>query len=270
MHRLYIIILIIICTGCQQRWKSALLSTNSDDSLLVIERYDRIESQYVSTGDFAALQEMSTKYPEQTRTLIEDVIRIGRVNDPEINTKFLMYFQDSTLLQLMRDVQDKYASIDDINEELQSAFVRLQKAIPGICVPKVYAQVGSLDQSIVIGNGSVGICLDKYLGKDYPLYAKYYPDHQREQMVREMIVPDIMTFYVLSQFPMPDLQSADRQLANDVHMSKIVWLVNKVMKRKVHSLPYLDKVNKYMQEHGGVTALQLLTKVSYKSVLDGH
>jgi len=261
-------ITILVCVGCKEKWKSVLLTTNTNDSVLVIDRYDRVEVRYVSTGDFAALQEMSTKYPEQTRTLIEDVIRIGRVNDPEINTKFLMYFQDSTLLQLMRDVQDKYASIDDINKELRTSFGLLQQLLPGVHAPKVYTQVGALDQSIVIGNGSVGICLDKYLGRDYPLYAKYYPLHQREQMTKEMIVPDVLTFYVLSLYPMPNLHSKDRQVANDVHMSKIFWLVNKVVDHKVQMLPYIDKVDKYMKEHDKLTVAQLLTEVSYKSILD--
>lgn len=38
-----------------------------------VERYDRLESRYVITGDFSALQQMNTEYPIETRTLVEDV-----------------------------------------------------------------------------------------------------------------------------------------------------------------------------------------------------
>lgn len=267
---LYITIIIAAlfgCVGCENKWKNILLFTGAEDSLLVIERYDRIEGRYISTGDFAALQEMSTRYPEQTRMLIEDVARIGRVNDPEINQKFLVFFQDSTLQQLFRDVQDQYAQMDDVNDELRESFERLQQLLSIIHPPMIYTQVGALDQSIVIGNNSVGINLDKYLGKDYPLYSKYYEPQQREQMTREMIVPDVLMFYVLSLYPMPDLHGPDAQIANDVHISKIMWIVNKVMNRKMLSMKYVPMVDKYMAKHNQTTALKLLTEVDYSDIV---
>lgn len=265
----YIIMLAVLmsCIGCRQNWSSSLLLSDDDDSVMVVDRYDRIESRYITTGDFAALQEMSTKYPEETRTLIEDVVRVGRVDDPEINKKFLLYFQDSTLIQIQRDVQEQYASMDDINEELAAACSSLKKMIPTIKMPKVYTQIGSLDQSIIVGNSSIGVCLDKYLGANYPLYAKYYSSQQREQMTRRMIVPDVIAFYLLSLYPMPHLQSDDAQKANDVHMSKIIWIVNKIMKRSVISMHYVEYVDKYMQEHPETSATELLEDVDYKAIV---
>lgn len=56
-------------------------------------RYDRLESQYLTTGDFSALQQMNMDYPIETRTLLEDVLRIGEVNDPQISHKFLAFFK---------------------------------------------------------------------------------------------------------------------------------------------------------------------------------
>ena len=69
------------------------LKSPEEDHQLTIDRYDRVQSLYLTTGDFSALQQMNTIYPTQTRTLIEDVIRIGKVDDPEINTKFIPRFR---------------------------------------------------------------------------------------------------------------------------------------------------------------------------------
>lgn len=272
MRYIYILFLAVttVCIiGCQQRWQSNILSIISNtDSVIVIDRYDRIESRYVTTGDFTALQEMNTKYPEQTRTLIEDVIRIGRVNDPEINTKFLVYFQDSTLVQLVRDVQDQYANMDDVNNELQDSFKRLQKLLPGLCQPKIYAQIGSFDQSIIVGNTSIGVCLDKYLGADYQFYLRYYSASQRSQMTRSMIVPDILSFYILSIYPMPRINGKESQIIHDIHMSKIFWIVNRAIDRKAFNIQHLDNVERYMKTHKQTTAMQLLTTVDYKELLN--
>ncbi|MBQ5510614.1 MAG: gliding motility protein GldB, partial [Prevotella sp.] len=48
-------------------------------STLQVQRYDRLESRYLTTGDFSALQQMNTAYPMQTRTLIEDMLELGEV-----------------------------------------------------------------------------------------------------------------------------------------------------------------------------------------------
>ena len=102
------------------------LKSPEEDHQLTIDRYDRVQSLYLTTGDFSALQQMNTIYPTQTRTLIEDVIRIGKVDDPEINTKFLHFYQDSTLQSLINEVEQQYANMTDINDELSEAFDNLK------------------------------------------------------------------------------------------------------------------------------------------------
>ena len=140
-----------------------------EDVEVVVDRYDRIQSLYLTTGDFSALQQMNTVYPMQTRTLIEDVLRIGKVDDQLISKKFLRFYQDSTLQILIAEAEQQYANMDDINADLTTGFKYLRENLPGFEVPEIYAQIGSLDQSVIVGNNSIGICLDKYLGTDYPL-----------------------------------------------------------------------------------------------------
>ena len=194
VRKIYLILFVMMlgCIGCE--WQLRF-----DESEVVVERYDRIQSLYLTTSDFSALQQMNTAYPMQTRTLIEDVLRIGKVNDPQINTKFLRFYQDSTLQVLINEAEQQYANMDDINEDFTNAFRYLKKEMPGMEIPEIYAQIGSLDQSVIVGNGMIGICLDKYLGVDYPLYMKEeygYSLDQRQMMQRRYIVPDGIGFYL--------------------------------------------------------------------------
>ena len=140
---------------------------------MYVQRYDRIESLYLTTGDFSALQQMETDYPMETRTLIENVLKLGAIDDHEINNRFLAFFQNPTLQTIISDAEAQYANMDDINLSLDAAFTKLQQNIPDLPLPVVYAQITALDQSIVIGDSTVGISLDKYLGKDYEIYKKY-------------------------------------------------------------------------------------------------
>jgi len=248
--------ILVFCVGCE--WQLKPNTADVADDAIVIDRYDRVESQYLSTGDLAALQQMTTAYPKQTRMLIEDMLLIGKVDDPDINTKFLHFFQDSTLQTLLVDVQKQYEEIDDINDELTEAFNRLKEELPGIEFPHIYTQVGSFDQSVVVGDHSLGISLDKYLGSDYPFYLENYTEDQRRMMVRKMIVPDCLSFYLLSLYPLPDDEEFVQHSRN-LHMGKIQWVVNQVMKRDVFQNEYVDSTERLMRKHKEMTINQLLS-----------
>lgn len=252
---IFLIIAMVACVGCEFQLKPN--DANDGDEKISLHRYDRIQSLYLTTGDYSALQQMNLVYPQETRTLIEDVLKLGRVNDPDINNKFLNFYQDTVLQALINEVEQQYANVDDLNEELQKSFDKLQKKLPVLTTPTVYTQIGALDQSIVVGNNTIGISLDKYLGKDYPLYLKYYPEVQRKLMTRSMIVPDCLVFFILSAYPIPD--EGRSQLTADLHIGKIQWIVNRVMVRRVFSTRFTALVAKYMKHHSEMAMDELLS-----------
>lgn len=252
--------LTIFCSACEFK-----LKPNEDDDQDVrieVQRYDRLESRYLTTGDFSALQQMNTEYPIETRTLIEKVLQIGNVDDPEISNKFLRFYQDSTLQLLVADAEAEYANMDDINEGLNDAFDKLKQWLPNMSVPTFYAQIGALDQSIIVGDKSVGICIDKYMGENYPIYSKYYTSGQIESMTRSFIIPDCLSFYLLSKYPM-DKYDKRSQLERDLHMGKVMWVVNKTLGKHFFSTKYVSMIDKYMKKHKKVTVASLLMDDDY-------
>jgi hypothetical protein len=249
----------VLCVACELKLKP----NNDAENQIEILRYDRIESRYLTTGDFSALQEMNTEYPIETRTLVENVLKLGAVYEPDINSRFLNFYQDTTLQTLIADAETQYASIDDINKKLSSAFHKAQKELSHFKTPKVYAQIGALDQSIIVGDKTIGICLDKYLGEDYPLYTRYYSKSQSKTMSREYIVPDCLSFYLLSIYQMPDFDSRSQQ-EKDLHMGKVMYAVNEIMGYKVYTTKFIDAVEKYMKDNKGISLDELLKSNDYK------
>ena len=258
VRQLFILALLLmaVCMGCQ--WQAEKAEEHDQEQDVVIERYDRIESMYLSMADFAALHQMRTDYPVQTRTLIENVLQLGPVNDPEINNRLLVFFQDSTLQALVAEVERQYKDVGDLNKQLTNAFRRLSKLFPEIQLPHVYTQIGSLDQSIVVTDSLLGISLDKYLGVDHPIYLRYgYTEQQRSMMTREYIVPDCLGFYLLSLYPLTDAESlSDEQ--HLWHMSKIQSVVNQVMGTRIFSNEYIEKLDDYMKSHPEMSTAKML------------
>lgn len=248
-------IVILATTACELKLKQ--YGEDGQAELVEVRRYDRLESRYLTTGDFSALQQMNIDYPMETRTLIEDVLQIGEVNDPEINSKFLNFYQDTTLQAIISEAELQYANMNDVNTQLSAAFKRLRKMRPDIRQPMVYAQISALNQSIIIGNNSIGISLDKYLGKDYPLYHRYYNQRQRQQMTREHIVPDCMSFYLLSLYPLHNYER-HTQHERDMHMGKIMWAVNRLLERKAFDTKFTAIVDRYAKLHPRMSVKDIL------------
>lgn len=263
IHKIYYILLtsLLLCAACEFR-----LKPNEDDDVaghIKVERYDRLQSRYLITGDFSALQQMNTEYPIETRTLVEKMLQIGEVSDHDINEKFLRFYQDSTLQTLITDAESEYANMDDINKGLERAFRKLRSWVPNLPIPRVYAQIGALDQSVVVGDDMIGISLDKYMGAKYPIYQRYdYSPEQLRTMGRNYIVPDCVCFYLLSLYPMSGYD-ARSQLEKDLHMGKVMWVVNKAVESQMFRTDFVAMVERYMNRHPAVTVSQLLDSDDY-------
>ena len=238
--------IVMLLSACQ--FKLPVSGQEEASSTYQVERYDRLQSMYLTTGDFTALQQMETEYPMETRTLIEKVLKIGSVDDPNINKKFLAYYQDSTLQTVISDAEVAYANMDDINSQLTKSFNKLKGEIPDLELPRVYAQIGSFDQSIVVADESVGISLDKYMGADYSIYKRYYTPQQRRQMTREYIVPDCLCFYLLGLYPMKDFETQS-QRNRDLHMGRVMWVCNQLLENKFFKSSFVDEAEKFVRKN---------------------
>lgn len=239
---------------------------DADDAHSIeVRRYDRLESRYLTTGDFSALQQMNIDYPIETRTLVEKMLHVGEVSDPDISTRFLRFYQDSTLQALIADAEAEYANMDDINRQFRIAFDNLADMLPGLPLPKIYAQIGALDQSIVIGEQLIGISLDKYMGVDYPLYQRFYTLDQRRSMTRGYVVPDALLFYIVSLYPM-DNYDHRRQIEKDLHMGKVMWIVNKAVEKRVFNTPFVKAVERYMFDKRNVDCQKFIADDDYSAL----
>lgn len=194
-----------------------------------VHRYDKLLDEYISLNSFSALQKMSTDYPQETKFLIEDVLSIGTVSDDNINLRLREYFSDTILQTLRRDAMLKFQDMSRIERDFTRAFRRLKRELPHMTVPRVYAQLSALNQSVVVGDSILGFSLDKYMGADYPLYNQFYYSYQCRTMSPERIVPDCVAFYLLSEYPFP--WEWHRTLLDQIlHRGKIHWVVAQALR----------------------------------------
>ena len=54
---------------------------------------------------------MNTEYAIETRTLIENVLKLGAVYEPDINSRFLNFYQDTLLQSVISAAETQYANM---------------------------------------------------------------------------------------------------------------------------------------------------------------
>ena len=175
-----------------------------------IDRFDRVLDEYVSLGSYTALHQMNTLYPMETKLLIENVLELGNVSDPDVEKRLRYFYLDSTVQVLLDEVHHQYGDLRDLEADFDHVFKELKKKDPSFRTPHVYTQISCLNQSIVVGDTLIGISLDKYLGADFPLYREYYSEEQRAQMNRSAIVSDAISAYLQYKSNVPSTISYPR------------------------------------------------------------
>lgn len=212
--------------ACQ--WERKLLREEADDGFRIV-RYDRFVDDYVATGNIAMWQRLNTEFPLQTRVLIERVLALGSLDATGVEDSLRKFYSDSLLVQLRADVAERFEDLSPYERQLEEAFARLTKEVPGFVTPHVYSQVSAFNQSIVVGDSLLGISLDKYLGADYPAYSRFFTENQRVTMEPSRMVQDCLTFYLNQQYP---YTVPFRRLTLGealIQQGKIAWIVARIM-----------------------------------------
>ena len=244
-----ILLMVFMCSACHFGLQEN--GASSADMEIKVFRYDRLQYEATVMNSVSALQKMNLDFPRATKLLIEDVLAIGKVNDPEINERLCAYYSDTVLVRLMEDASAKFEDMSPIEKGLTKGFKMLKKEIPDIPIPKVYSQISALNQSVVVEDSLLGFSIDKYMGADYPLYRRYYYDSQLRSMTPGRILPDCFTYYLFSLYPFRWDMEFRTLFDIIVYRGKINWVVRKILDMDSNEklMDYTDEEGKWCREN---------------------
>lgn len=148
---LIIILSLFALSACRDdRQEDFFLSENG----IKIHRYDRLQFEASALNSFTSLQKMNTNYPHATKLLIEDVLALGSVDDEKINDRLCAYYSDTSLVNLMLDVEDKYKDLSSFEERTHKGlFVPEEEDSVNSHTCSVFADFSS--QSVYSSGGTV-------------------------------------------------------------------------------------------------------------------
>jgi hypothetical protein len=217
----FTVALLISCAGCKGQGGDGAEAVR-------IYRFDKALFRLIEAGNDVGIQgELLCDYPEMMNVVGKGVLNMQSPEAPGFFDRLTNYYSEPTLKGLYRDAIAAYDSIADIERQLGQAFAYLEASFPAIPVPQVYMHVSGLSQNVLTADDLLSISIDKYMGKDYPLYRNFFYDFQREKMQRSRIAPDYLTGWLLSEYPFAGKESV--LLERMVYEGKIKYLVSRAL-----------------------------------------
>lgn len=219
MQRFIISLLIIaLFVPCFLACKNKIQDCVMDEEILAIEidfQFERLEQQFFRAESKEKFSELLMDYPEFT----ENFLQVGLYpSEEELIEELLMVNQDSAMRELFEEVSIHFADIDELEEELKTAFKHIKYHFPEFRVPKVFTFVTGFGSDIYLDKDILVIGLDYYLPFEHRFQPPDLPQYMTIRYQREYLVPMIVKA-ISTQFNRTDM-SQNTLLADMIFYGK--------------------------------------------------
>jgi hypothetical protein len=219
MHKiLFILALLISFGGCKGQNRAEPLR---------VARFDRALFRVIEDNNVTIQGELLCDYPAMLEVIGKGVLNMPRPEMEGFFDRLVNFYSEPTLKKLYQDALALYDSVPDIEQGLGNGFAYLKTNFPSMSVPKVYMHVSGLNQNVLVDENVLSVSIDKYMGKDYPLYREYFSEAQREKMQRSLIVPDYLSGWLLTEYPFTGKEAV--LLERMVYEGKIKYIVSQAL-----------------------------------------
>lgn len=214
-----------------------------------INRFDRDVFKLIETKDTVLQSRLVEEYPQMLEIAGKGILNMQSPAMPGFFDKLIKFYSEPTLTSLYRDAIGLYDSIAPIEQELGNGFARLQVCFPAMQIPAVYMHVSGLNQNVLAGDSVLSLSIDKYMGKDYPLYQTFFYDYQRRKMTADQMVPDYIAGWLMSEYPFTGKENV--LLDRMIYEGKIKYLLQLVLPEKTEAglMSYTDASLKWCKEN---------------------
>jgi hypothetical protein len=153
------------------------------------------------------------------------VINTGNVNDSSFSDLLVRFCTDKLNNEVYDSVIQHYPDIKSIENEIKDAFRHYLWYFPGKKVPAVFTCISGFNSSIIVGDSSLGIGIERYLGTN----CEYYPrleiyKYIAARMNSWNIVPDCMYAWGSTEWDFAEMKySGDNVLTEIIHEGKLKY-----------------------------------------------
>jgi hypothetical protein len=237
------ILSVLILTSCFSACKHKNVPDVSHIAVNVqIERFDHALFKLDTNNIQPALQQLENAYPAFLPAYIEHVMNFGPYADSskliQLQTRMLVTNPDFRVLQ--DSINAHFPKLDALETALAQSFRYIKYYLPSFRLPRKVVAFSSVvsNYGAVTVDSVLGIGLDMYLGKDFPIYA-ILPDYPA-YMVRKFSPEYITTncLQVLAQQAYPGADAGDKLAIQLVKAGRQQYFLEQVMPETADSIRF--------------------------------
>lgn len=218
-----VVLLIFLLAGCDSNRFDVDLSAS--DVNLSVGRLDQ-EFFHADINNIKSVnEELKSKYGSFYKIYIQQVLRLGLVDDPAISYSLKSFLEDKYVKELSVEVDKKYPSFDKQQKELSNAFAYYKYHFPNKVIPEVVTAISGFSANVIVTDSVLGVGLDLYLGADHEFYGKAgIPSYKLSHMTPDNIVYDAMRGWLTSEFESKGMKKD--LLSNMIKMGRVLYLMD--------------------------------------------
>lgn len=201
---LKVVLVFYIFFSCSQKSRQQAEISNIPVDLR-IERFDQLFAEATPTN----LTDLKKDYPFLFPEKFPDSVWLKRM-------------QDTLQMEINREVNKKFPSLDKEEEKLTSLLQHIKYYFPEVTVPRVITITSDVDyqNKVILAKDLLIISLDTYLGKDHYFYEAIQ-QYIKGNFTKEQILPDVATMYAKQLVELPKNRTF---LANLIYYGKELYL----------------------------------------------
>lgn len=177
----------------------ALLFTSFTFAQESIERFDNKLFQLIENNNINERKQFIAKDKNLINALATTLNIKESSTENQLNA-ILKYYENPLLFALYNDTQKKFEEIAAINQDLNIAVANFKTIFPTATAPTFAFHVSGLKENIIYTDGIISLSIDKYMGKEYPLYQGYFFPTQLNEMQPSLIVRDYIKAWLMADY----------------------------------------------------------------------
>lgn len=230
-HACYLIALIVSFISCSNTAKG---DSHNEQKSINIERIDKDLYNYLENPTKEKETALYNKYPTLLPALGYVAIQKDFNKDSaDFFSTLTAYYKHPMLLKIYKDALIRYDNTNELEKSLSESTSYLKVLLPKSNIPEFAMHVSGLKENIIYTEDNiVSISIEKYLGKDYRDYQKFFEKYQLQQMQPQMIVRDYLKACLYSINKEEELtnsegrKSAPNLLSKMIHEGKQLYILS--------------------------------------------
>lgn len=186
----------LVLSGCGNKYQ--YIPKDIEPVAVEIVRFD---SALLAVQADSAVQDVKRLYNDYEAFMplyVEGILGLPTEDTISFSKLLVDFLADTTMgfEQTNALTQEKFANINCLQEDLNTAFTRLHYLYPEWVVPTVYLMVSGFNSTVMYYEDMIGVGVDMYLGGDYPYYNNVVYDYQKPTMQKAYVARDVMSMYL--------------------------------------------------------------------------